>query len=265
MGARERSPGSRSLRVRGVPLRALPRAALQRFGFDIVREANRFLGFDEATVATYRAVKPYTMTSPERVAALCDAVRYVGAHGIGGDVVECGVWRGGSMMAVARTLQELGETRDLYLFDTFEGMPPPTVEDRDRHGRPAATYGHVFTDEGSDWDRAGIDEVRQALASTRYPMDRVHLVAGRVEETIPAAAPESIALLRLDTDWYASTKHELVHLFPRLAVGGVLIIDDYGHWQGARQAVDEYFRETGHRAMLHRIDYTGRIAVKQHP
>jgi hypothetical protein len=84
-----------------------------------------------------------------------------------------------------------------------------------------------------------------------------------VEDTLPAEAPEKLAILRLDTDWYSSTKHELETLYPRLAEGGVLIVDDYGHYEGARRAVDEYFAETGQRVLLSRIDYTGRIAVKQ--
>ena len=71
--------------------------------------------------------------------------------------------------------------------------------------------------------------------------------------------PERIALLRIDTDWYESTRHELVHLYPRLSPGGVLIIDDYGHWQGARKAVDEYFQAG---LFLNHIDYTGRLAIK---
>jgi hypothetical protein len=85
---------------------------------------------------------------------------------------------------------------------------------------------------------------------------------GKVEDTIPADIPEKIALLRLDTDWYESTKHELIHLFPRLQKGGVLIIDDYGFWKGARKAVDEYFAENNIQILLNRIDDTGRMAIK---
>jgi hypothetical protein len=105
-------------------------------------------------------------------------------------------------------------------------------------------------------------EVRAALLSTGYPAERVHLVEGRVEDTLPAAAPDAIALLRLDTDWYAGTKHELETLYPRLSPGGVLILDDYGHYEGARRAVDEYFADAGGRPLLSRIDYTGRVGVK---
>jgi O-methyltransferase len=101
------------------------------------------------------------------------------------------------------------------------------------------------------------------VLSTGYPAERVHLVEGRVEDTLPAAAPEEIALLRLDTDWYESTKHELVHLYPRLSPGGVLILDDYGHYEGARRAVDEYFESAGGRPLLTRVDYTGRVGIKR--
>jgi predicted O-methyltransferase YrrM len=106
-------------------------------------------------------------------------------------------------------------------------------------------------------------EVRATLLSTRYPAERVHLVEGKVEDTLPAAAPEQIAVLRLDTDWYESTKHELEQLYPRLSPGGVLILDDYGHYEGARRAVEEYFAEHGGRPLLTRVDYTGRVGVKR--
>ena len=95
-----------------------------------------------------------------------------------------------------------------------------------------------------------------------YPAERIHFVQGKVEETIPRVLPERIALLRLDTDWYESTRHELIHLYPKLCAGGVLVLDDYGHWQGSRKAVDEWMAQTGTRMLLNRVDYTGRIAVK---
>lgn len=219
--------------------------------------------FDARTSAVCAAVAAFTMTSPERIAALVEAVRYVSRHAIPGDIVECGVWRGGSMMAVARTLLELDDLRSLHLFDTFAGMPPPGDVDRDRSGAAAADLMAMSDRETSSvWARSPLDEVRRNLAVTGYPQDRVRFVVGRVEETVPERAPASIAILRLDTDWYESTRHELVHLFPRLSVGGVLIIDDYGHWEGARKAVDEYLAETGARLLLNRIDATGRIAVK---
>jgi len=108
----------------------------------------------------------------------------------------------------------------------------------------------------------GQDAVRATLTQSGYPTGRLHFVRGPVETTLPEHAPERLALLRLDTDWYESTRHELQHLYPRLSEGGVLIVDDYGHWEGARRAVDEYFERHPPAPLLNRIDYTGRIAVK---
>jgi len=225
--------------------------------------------FDEATADIARAVSDYTMTTPERIFALCEAVRYVHRSDIPGAFVECGVWRGGSMMAVALTLLRLGvRDRDLYLFDTFEGMTVPTERDVDLNGNLAASY---FGDDPAPGTSGGaqstllvpssLDQVRTAVESTGYPMDHVIFVEGRVEDTLPDTAPDAVALLRLDTDWYESTLHELQCLYPRITPGGVLLVDDYGHWRGARDAVDEYVATTKARILLNRIDYSGRIAV----
>lgn len=242
------------------------RNLLRTLGFDVVRYPAALPPDTPPGVAEIcRKVAPFTMTSPQRVLALCEAVRYVHASGIQGAIVECGVWKGGSMMAVAETLMALGATdRQLFLFDTFEGMTAPSVHDVDYSGKQASALLATSSkdDAQSVWCVAPIDAVRDALASTGYPEKNIHLVQGMVESTIPEGAPDRIALLRLDTDWYESTRHELEHLFPRLAVGGVLIIDDYGHWEGARKAVDDYLREHGLRLLLNRVDYSGRMAVK---
>jgi len=223
----------------------------------------RFPDVDGRVVEIFNRVKPYTMTSPERVIALCDAVRYVVAAGIEGAVVECGVWRGGSSMAAALMLRELGAAnRDLYLFDTFEGMSAPGEHDRRAGGPAAADLLAASTKNAKVWAYSPLGEVRANLQSTGYPMERVRFVQGKVEDTIPGQAPEKIAILRLDTDWYESTRHELEHLFPRLAVGGVLIIDDYGAWEGARRAVDEFIAAQKVQILLNRIDETGRVGVK---
>ncbi|NOR70223.1 MAG: macrocin O-methyltransferase [Methylomarinum sp.] len=216
-------------------------------------------------IEVYKKVKPYTMTSPERIFALCDAVKYIHEKKIEGDIVECGVWKGGSMMAVAEILLSSGDSsRNLYLFDTFEGMTPPTEKDVDIAGVSAETLLEQSDKmkEESVWCCASLDMVQSAVNSIGYPSEKIHFVKGMVEQTIPFSAPDKIALLRLDTDWYESTKHEMEHLFPRLVKGGVLIIDDYGHWQGARKGVDEYIEKNNIKILLNRIDYTGRIAVK---
>jgi O-methyltransferase len=200
------------------------------------------------------------MTSPERLQSVCEAIRYVTANRISGAFVECGVWRGGSSMAAALTLIELGETRNLYLFDTFEGMVPPGDYDWALDGCSAHEILKGASRDSVLWGIASLENVRQNMAATGYPIQRITFVPGRVEETIPASAPAEIAVLRLDTDWYESTRHELEHLYPRLAASGVMIVDDYGHWKGAARAVDEFFGDQ--RPFLHRIDYTGRLIIK---
>jgi len=237
---------------------------LHRFGYELARynevtEPLRDLTEEERKII-WRA-KPFTMTSLERMAALVTAVSYVTRNRIRGDIAECGVWRGGSMMVVALALLAAGDTsRALYLYDTFEGMSVPSDEDKSPDGVTAKELlAHAPRGTGI-WCEAGIEDVRANLLATGYPAEKMHFIKGKVEDTIPAMLPGPLALLRLDTDWYESTKHELLHLYPLLHPGGVLIIDDYGDWQGARKAVDEYFQKS--RVFLHRIDRTGRILLK---
>lgn len=213
---------------------------------------------------TIEAVRNYTMTSAERILALCQSIRYLVQHQVAGDLVECGVWRGGSVMAAVRTLKHLNDVeRRIWLYDTFEGMSPPTARDVDHLGKTADELLRKDRpdDPSSVWCRSSLAEVRTNVASCGYPAANVRYVVGPVEQTLPKEKPDRIALLRLDTDWYESTRAELQELFPRLVPGGILLIDDYGHWQGCRRAVDEYFRDQGICMLLHRIDYTGRIGV----
>ena len=243
------------------------RTGLRSLGWDIIRyEPQPPLppDFDNLIAETVRSVRMLTQTSPERIYALCHAVRHLTTHRIPGAIVECGVWKGGSMMAVARTLMEQGDcTRRLFLYDTFEGMTAPGKFDVDYLGAHASVVEAELGvgKPGFRWNYVPLEEVKQAVLSVGYPAERIRFVKGKVEETLPAQAPEQIALLRLDTDWYESTRHEMETLFPRLSRGGVLIIDDYGHFEGARKAVDEYLQEHNIRILLHRIDYTGRIGI----
>ncbi len=223
------------------------------------------LDFSPFQKSLLKKVRPYTMTSDERVAVLESAVRHA-ARNCPGDFVECGVAKGGSMMAIAYTLLDLGTSdRNLFLYDTFEGMPEPEGVDRGRFGEPAHRSWRKRRDAAgqSTWINHGMEEVRRNLLLTGYPEDHIHFVKGKVEDTLPGAAPSgAIALLRLDTDWYASTRAELEHLFPKLARGGILIVDDYFRWQGARKATDEFLQQHEIPIFLARVDDSSVIAVK---
>lgn len=245
------------------------RMLFRKMGYDISPIINHkdIQDFSESDLKMINSVKKYTLTSPERMYALIESVRYITKNTVPGDIVECGVWKGGSMMLAANTLVELDSTeRDLYLFDTFAGTTKPTEIDKDSAGNSMLDiWNREFEGKkklpGSA-DNASLEEVQKNMSLTKYPNDKIHFIKGNVEDTVPNKAPDKIAILRLDTDWYESTKHELEHMFPRLVKGGILIVDDYGHFQGSRIAVDKYFEENNIRSFLNRIDYTGRLIVK---
>jgi O-methyltransferase len=224
--------------------------------------------YDQETREIWDAVRKRTMTPHARVHHLIQAVRYIDRYNVPGAIVECGVWRGGSMLAVAHALLRRGAAdRDLYLFDTFTGMSEATERDvRIAEGKHADEFLAASGPGPLAWARpanwvATLEDVKEGFADLAYPESRVHFVPGKVEDTVPEHAPERIAILRLDTDWYESTKHELSHLYKRLSPGGVLIIDDYGTWQGSKEATDEFLDETGEALLLTRVARSA-VAVK---
>ena len=200
---------------------------------------------------SYERCKAYTMTSVERLYSLHKCVEYLVDASIAGDLAECGIWRGGSCMMMAQTLLASGDRdRRILMYDTYEGHPQPDPErDIDLWGNSGYEEWRRQTSEGEvkGWGFASLKEVRENMQAIGYPGDKLEYVKGMVEETVPVHIPDRLALLRLDTDWYESTRVALVYLYPKLVTGGVLIIDDYGHYRGQRQAVDEYFAAAGNR------------------
>lgn len=244
------------------PLKSAVQNTFRVFGYELLK--TRF-NYESAELDIINKVRPFTSTSAERIVGVINAVKYLTRNGIEGDFVECGVWRGGSMMAAMLALLQQSDTsRHFYLYDTYEGMTHPSEKDVSFNGiRAADALATSEKKEGpSVWCIASLEDVKNNIYSTGYPKDKIHFVKGRVEDTLPAQAPQKIALLRLDTDWYDSTRHELLHLYPLLSKNGVLILDDYGHWQGARKAVDEYFAIQPFAPLLTKLDYTGRLIVK---
>ena len=270
----------RSLQEKDTQVAALTAAAIQRE--KLLQEKGKtdyqilmihqnllveFKDIEPDFLALYERCKPFTMTSLERLYSLHKCAEYIAAAGIAGDLAECGVWRGGSCMLMALGLIRAGDTgRHIYMYDTFEGHPRPDPDkDVDLWGNRGIDEWRRQEEAGTlgEWGVASLAEVRGNLLSTGYPAERLIFVQGMVETTVPGNTPANLALLRLDTDWYESTRVALQHLYPKLAEGGVLIIDDYGHYRGQRQAVDEYFAEIGEKPLLHRIDYSCRVMVKR--
>lgn len=241
--------------------------AVGRFGFVLGKKelVNFDISQDKAFMDIYKRCQPYTMTSAERMYSLYKAIDYTISNDIKGDFVECGVWKGGSSMLIALTLLEKGiSNRNIYLYDTFEGMSEPTDADIAHSGESAQKLlsGYDKMGEDSVWCYSPLEAVKANLLSTGYPEKHLIFVQGKVEDTLPSTTPAVIALLRLDTDWYESTKIEMEKLYPLLQDQGILIIDDFGFWEGARRAVVEYFEKAGKKPYLHRIDNTGRLVIK---
>lgn len=202
-------------------------------------------------------VLPFTMTNEERLVSLIRSCEYILKNNIQGSFVECGVWKGGSSLLIADFLSKNNaEDRKLYMYDTFEGMSAPTENDRQYDGQLAED----MLNRGEVICYSSFEEVVNTMKKSSFT--NYEMIKGKVEDTIPQTLPEKIALLRLDTDWYESTKHELIHLFPLVEKGGIVIIDDYGWWEGAKKAVDEYINENNLKIFLSRVDYTCRVAIK---
>jgi len=194
--------------------------------------------------------RQYSALSRERLLNNLDMISYVNARSIDGDIVEVGVFKGGSMLAFIRGGSPI--VRHYYLYDTFTGMTPPSDLDRDYNGDTAASLIAQNTDVLCI---SSLSEVKQNI-SKNCSLDEkyIHYQVGDIMKN--TFYPEKIAVLRLDTDWYESTAFELANFYDKVVSGGVVIIDDYGHWQGCRRAVDEFL--VGHPEItLLNIDYTG--------
>jgi len=239
--------------------------SLKEKGYGIIPPEQYLSDMENDFLTIWEDIEPYTMTSVERGYSLFQSVEYIVKNNIPGDFVECGVWKGGSCMLMAMTLKLFGDTdRKIYLYDTFEGMPKPTKEDViSWNGRSVLEKWEEDQSGSKDnfgtW-AVGLEEVKFNISKSNYPENNFICIPGDVALTLKEKKPDKISLLRLDTDWYASTVEELETLYPLLVEKGVLIIDDYGHFDGARKAVDEYFLNRS--ILLNRIDYTGRIGIK---
>lgn len=249
-------------------LKSFLKSALHSAGFELIKTSRleQATSIPEATEeenAILETASRYSMSGRVRLWSLLQAVEHVARAGIDGDFVECGVWKGGNLVLCGLMAKKLKLDKHIWGYDTFEGMSEPTAEDR-RVGGGGTVFDQWRQRQKNgvtDWCYSPFEEVEQNFRN-EVGTGNLTLVKGKVEDTLEVTAnvPEKISILRLDTDWYESTKKELEVLYPRLQKGGVLIIDDYGHWAGAKKAVDEYFAEAP--IWLQRIDYTGRLYIK---
>ena len=234
------------------------------------RNSGQFPKFVEAEfVQLYERHRANTMVHWSGLYTAYKAARYVAQNGVPGEIVECGVWKGGCSILIAETLRKYGvEDKKVYMYDTYAGPSEPTSADilMSSNAPAKQKYESQKRNDHVDWMYSPVEEVRRNVNAANYPGENFELVEGDVQETIPSVAPADIALLRLDTDWYESTYHELEHLYPRLVVGGVIIADDYNWWEGATKAVDAYFEQQDVGIWLQVDSAYGAVAgIKQAP
>ncbi len=199
----------------------------------------------------YRIIKPYTMCSKPRLRGLYQAVQYVIDRDIQGDIVKCGTARGGSAALMGLTLNQLRSNRTLWIYDTFEGLPEASKAD------PDYEIAQHFTGEC----RGEISQIEEFFKQCGI-WERSKLVKGLFQETLPSSNIKKIAVLHLDGDWYESVKTCLDNFYDLVTPGGVIQIDDYGHWAGSRKAVNEFLHERCIPHKLRYLDYTGRQFIK---
>jgi hypothetical protein len=234
----------------------------EMFGYTISKsydlDLDRRLSALEASII--KRVRDRTMTNANSIVNLISATNYISKFGVEGAFVECGVWRGGSAMAFCLASMNLGmNDRDVYLMDTFEGFT--NVSERDYQLSDRRSAKELFDVDPNYICSASLEDVKIGIAETQYPSERVHYLVGDIVETSPNCLPKEIAVLRLDTDYYESTLWELKHLFPRVSKNGIIIIDDYDHWSGAREACDEYFSSNDQNIFMMHMEY-GRLIFK---
>ena len=202
----------------------------------------------------------YSMTTRVRMWSLLNSINYIHNNNIQGDFVECGVWKGGNLILYELLNQKYNLDKKVFGFDTFEGMPMPGEHDYKYNNVSAIDLYNRKVKIENNWCKSTLDEVKGNIL-TECSNVNINLIKGKVENTllVKENIPDKISILRLDTDFYESTKIELEILFPKLEKNGILIIDDYGTYKGARKAVDEYFKK---KAFLIYIDHTCRLLIK---
>lgn len=251
-------------------LKSVVKKIFNKAGFEIRRSRSVDglmpveLNSAEREIIKYVMNERLTMVSFERLCTTVMACKYALDQGIEGDFVECGVWRGGNAIAAAEIFKLYKSNKSIWLFDTFKGMTAPTLSDfRLSDGNAAkARYNSGLKETHNEWCYASIEDVRRNFMN-RGLTSNIIFVQGDVCQTLDReTVPNKICVLRLDTDWYDSTKKELDILYPKLSTGGCLIIDDYGHWSGSKKATDEYFQELKNRPFFQFTDRSGRAAVK---
>ena len=237
---------------------------IEKLGVTLARES-RYTHADELFGKLYNLVEPLSMVNEAGLYLTYQAAKNIAQNSTPGAIVECGVWRGGASILIAETLNAMKITdKTFYLYDTFSGMSKPTELDVKSTGLIAhEKFNETYDPDTNEteWCLATLSEVKSHVIKCNYPYENFRFIQGKVEDTIPAKIPQRIALLRLDTDWYESTKHELEHLYNLVVPGGIVIIDDYTAWAGSRKATDDFIGKLKTKPVIYRDPKYGGIML----
>ena len=254
------------------PILRLLKSLLKKIDYNLIKNEpfqlnKEFPELNKFEEELFKISSKFTMTSNERLFALMKSIEFIIKNNVRGDFVECGVWRGGNLIIFQKFIENYNLQKKIFAYDTFEGMSEPEELDKTFDGQSSIELLKKLNKKKVNRkDNILIAECseEQVIHNFKQNVNKYDLkcIKGKVEETLLNAnnLPSKISLLRLDTDWHASTKIELEILYPLLEKNGILIIDDYGYWQGARKAVDEYFIDKN--VTMFKIDFTGRMIIK---
>jgi O-methyltransferase len=223
------------------------------------------LSIQEIQAITYVKNNHLTMGSILKLIDTAMAVKYIIKNNISGDFVECGVWRGGHSILAKKIFELNGSDKKVWMFDTFTGMSKPNAVDAkiSKPDKAIIKYNLTKNKNFTSWCYAPLNIVINNCIKANINLKQIYFIKGDVLKTLNKEnLPESISFLRLDTDFYKSTKKELEILYPRIAKNGVITIDDYGSWQGSRKAVDEYFLKNKVNLFFNIVNYSQRTAIK---
>ena len=225
---------------------------------------NLIVEASEQELEEFEKINEISLTSLPNRWSLLQSLHYINDNNIKGDIVETGVFRGANLVLINNFLNKSNIDKKIYAYDTYAGQPEPSNLDFDLKGTS-------MIDKFSDLKKKNIITVYCSLEKVKEniikysinDLSKIIFVKGKVEDTLDDERniPSQISLLRLDTDFYDSVKKSLEILYPKLISGGVLIIDDYGHFKGAKLAVDNYFKDK-QKIWMHRVDYTCRLIIK---
>ena len=239
------------------PILRLLKSLFKKINYDLIKKkpydvSKNFPEISEFEKELFDICSNYSMTSFDGMFSLMKSLDFIIQNNVDGDFVECGVWKGGNLIMFQKYIEKYNLNKKIYAYDTFEGMSEPAEIDKTFEGESASLQLDKLEKKKVDRKK----NVEKYTTSTNLTS-----IKGKVEDTLinKKNLPNKISILRLDTDWYSSTKKELEILYPLLEKNGILYIDDYGYWQGARKAVDEFFKDK--KVTMFKIDFTARMII----